>query len=138
MKNKNIIKSFKAIEPTKEEKKLMLENILQRKKKILPFYKILTPALTFGLIITIIYYPNFTKQETLINSRNIENLESQNNCEKENCLMKKIRNIENENKTSQNINTRYNHPYINNKLSQNFNSYCSSIYTIRCFKNTKG
>ena len=50
MKNKNIIKSFKAIKPTAVQKDVMLENILCRRKTTLS-KKLLVPALSFALIV---------------------------------------------------------------------------------------
>lgn len=64
MKNKNIIESFKAIKPTKDEKYIMLENILSRKKKATSFHKLLIPALSFALIITININANVTENIT--------------------------------------------------------------------------
>ena len=51
MRDKNIVKSFKAIKPSSIEKNMMLENILSRKKKATPFKNLLVPAISFALII---------------------------------------------------------------------------------------
>ena len=145
MKNKNIIKAFEAINLTKEQKNLMLENILKKKNKTntLSFYKILLP-LTVMLII--LSSNNTTVKDTttlsLINTR-IEKLEF---TYKNKCYIEEFINIGNDLKqigltTKLENNELYNTKIYkdeNNTTILKINNNYITFKEINCFNTKKG
>lgn len=146
MKDKNIIKSFKAIKPSSIEKNMMLENILSGKKKTTPFKNLVVPALSFALVIMFnvntndienitpnmaSFRMNYEKVEFTYNSKCYEetNLEKGNHLRQIGITSK----IEN----SDYINIPI-YKDENNTTILNMGNYYLTFKEIDCFKNMKG
>lgn len=147
MRNKNIIKSFKAIKPTSTQKDIMLENILcRKKKKTALFPKLLVPALSFALILIFnintndsvnvtpsmaAFRMNYEKINFSYNSKCYE----ESNTEKGNHLRKIGLTSKIENDSLINVPV-----YIdeNNNTILNIGDYYITFEEINCLKNMKG